>query len=229
MDSAAADTRYSDTDRLDALESKLRAVKALSPGRTIPPELAAFAEQRIDAVLAQTHDEHARASVVNSALNMLDVLGDDAKADAILHQQLTLSKSPYFYMPDIAELEEKRGHKQAAIEWLARGYHESQGAATRFQWGSHYVLGLVRLAPNDEARIRSAGLSVLGELSGPDRIYARTRLLLHKLDTSLRKWNEHGTHEATISALRDKLHGVCADIPAADPAQKSCTGFLAKA
>jgi len=229
MDAAAADARYSDADRLDALESKLRAVKALSPGRTIPAGLAASAERRIDAVLAQAHDEHARASAVNSALNILEVLGDDAKADAILHQQLALSKSPYYYMPDIAELEEKRGHKEAAIEWLARGYHESQGAATRFQWGTQYVLGLVRLAPADEARIRGAGLEVLGELSGPDRIYARTRRLLLKLDTSLRKWNEHGEHETTISALRDKLHGVCADIPSADPARKSCSGFLAKA
>ena len=67
--------------------------------------------------------------------------------------EIKTSKTPYYYMEDLADIEEERGHKDAALEWLARSYKESQGQATRFQWGAHYVRGLLRLRPEDEATI----------------------------------------------------------------------------
>jgi protein disulfide-isomerase len=139
------------------------------------------------------------------------------------------SKSPYYYMLDLADLEEKRGHKDLAIDWLQRAYQESQGAATRFQWGTEYVQGLVRLRPDDDPEIRSAALAVLGELDGPDRIYSRTRMRLEKLNASLRKWNRHGRHAATIAVLRRRMDGICAKVPAGDPAHAACAGFLGRA
>jgi thiol-disulfide isomerase/thioredoxin len=229
MDAVATDSRYSEADQLSALVSKLEAVKALDPKGPIPQPLAASVEQRIDAVLARPHDEHSQASIVNSALNALEVIGDDAHADRILREQMARSQSPYYYMPDIADLEEKRGHTDAAIDWLARAYRESQGPATRFQWGAGYVRGLVRMRPANDAEIRAAGLAVLGELDGPDRLYSRSRLVLQKLDASLRGWNRQGSHAATITALRERMNGICAKVPPSDTAHAACTGFLDKA
>jgi thiol-disulfide isomerase/thioredoxin len=226
MDGAAADPRYSEADHLDALESKLTAVKTFAPGNVIPGALVAEAHARIDTALQRTTEEHARASVVNSALNVLEVLGDDERAYALLKQQMASSRSPYYYMDDIADLDEKYGRTDSAIGWLMRGYEESQGAATRFQWGTNYVNGLIRMRPADEARIRSATLQVLGELDGPDRIYQRTRSRLVHLDTNLRKWNQHGEHAATIALLRKRMDDICARIPANEPARPVCAGFL---
>ena len=229
MEAAAADTRYSVADHLYFLYGRIIAEKALTAAHAVPTALAATAHQRIDATLARPLDEHARTSVVNAALNILDQLGDGDRAYAILKQQIAISKSPYYYMPDIAELEEKRGHADAAIDWLARGYRESRGEATRFQWGTLYVLGLVRMRPTDEARIREATLQVLGELDGPDRIYRRTRLRLAKLDKSLTQWNHGGAHQTAITALRARMTGICAKIPGADSAHSTCADFLARA
>ncbi len=81
------------------------------------------------------------------------------------------------------------------MDWLARAYKESQGAATRFQWGTAYLQGLIRMQPQDETRIREVGLAVLGELDGPDRIHRRTAMRLQKLDAQLRSWSAGGAHK----------------------------------
>ncbi len=228
MDTAATDPRFSTADHLYFLYSKLAATKALDPQHKIPPELSAQAHQRIDAALAGTLDEHARASVVNAALNILDLVGDDDRAYAITRETMAQSKSPYYYMLDLASLDEKHGRFDSAVNWLGQAYAKSQGAATRFQWGTDYLMGLIRMKPNDDAAIRTAGLSVLGELNGPDRIYRRTRVRLERLDRVLTKWNTKGDHDATIATLRQRMDGICGQIPKTDPASAACRGFLAR-
>jgi hypothetical protein len=227
MDPLVEDGRLPDMDRLNALQSKLQAVKGLRG--SIPSPLARFAEQRVDAVLARPHDENIQAGDVEAVLNVLDVLTDTNHAYAVAMHEVQTSKTPYYYMDDVAELEEKRGHKEVAIGWLERAYQESQGAATRFQWGANYVGGLVRMRPADDAQIRSAALAVLGELDGPNRIYSRSRMRLERLDAVLRAWNQGGTHSATIGVLRQRVADICAKVPAGDPAHETCAGFLAKA
>jgi thiol-disulfide isomerase/thioredoxin len=228
MDTAANDPRFSAADHLYFLDSKLTATKALDPQHRIAAQSALQAHQRIDAALAGKLDEHARASVVNAALNILDLLGDDDRAYAITREQMAQSKSPYYYMLDLASLDEKHGHPDSAVNWLAQAYAQSQGAATRFQWGTDYLLGLIRMKPADDAGIRAAGLEVLGELAGPDRIYRRTRVRLQRLDHALEKWNGRGAHAATIAVLRQRMEGICSQIPKNEPASTTCRGFLAK-
>ncbi len=228
MDKAAADPRFSAADHLYFLYARLAATKALDPHHQIPAALAREAHQRIDTALAGKLDEHSRASVVNAALNVLDVLGDDERAYAITREQLAQSKSPYYYMLDLASLDEKHGHLDTAVNWLAQAYAQSQGAATRFQWGTDYLMGLIRMKPADDAAIRAVGLAVLGELDGPDRIYRRTRVRLERLDHVLAKWNDKGGHAATIAALRQRMDGICARIPPSDPAISTCRAFLAR-
>ena len=228
MDAAATDARFSAADHLYFLYAKLVAVKTLDPQHKIPAALSTQAHQRIDAALAGKLDEHSRASVVNAALNVLDEVGDDDRAYAITREQMAQSKSPYYYMLDLASLDEKRGHIDTAVEWLAQAYAQSQGAATRFQWGTDYLMGLLRMKPADDATIRAVGLSILGELDGPDRIYRRTRVRLERLDHALSKWNAKGDHAATIAALRQRMAGICSQIPRDEPANATCRGFLVK-
>ena len=226
MDRAATDPRFSAADHLYFLYAKLAATKALDPQHKIPQELSAQAHQRVDAALAGKLDEHSRASVVNAALNVLDLVGDDDRAYAITRETMAQSKSPYYYMLDMAALDEKHGHIDSAVNWLAQAYAQSQGAATRFQWGTDYLMGLIRMKPNDDAAIRTAGLAVLGELDGPDRIYRRTRVRLERLERVLSKWNAKGEHNATIAALHQRMAGICHQIPKSDASNATCRGFL---
>lgn len=225
MDRAAADAHFGAADQLAAVGMKLRAMKLLGNDK-IPDDAASAARQRVEAALAGGQTGYARAGVVNSSLFVLDTLGDVDRVYAVAEAEMKTSKYPYYYMLDLAGIEEERGNKAQSVVWLERAYRESQGAATRFQWGTEYVLGLTRMQPQDEARIRDAALAVLGELDGPDRIHRRSAKRLEKLDSGLRKWGKDGAHKTTLAALRARRDTLCTAIPAADKARKDCEAFL---
>jgi len=229
MDALAADQRYSAADQLDALGSKLIAAKALDPGGQVPRSLAREATRRIDEALAREHEAYARASLVNSALNALATLGDKDRASAILTAEIRTAAYPYYYMSDLADLEEKRGHPDVAIQWLARSFREARGPATRFQWGVGYVCGLVRMQPQDEAAIRDATVAVLAELDAAGDLHGRTRRSLGRLETSLRQWNQDAAHAAAIAAVRERMRAICGKIPADDSGHPACEDFLRNA
>lgn len=226
MDALSGDRRYAEPDRLDAMRSKLMAAKGLGSDGKIPSALATDAVRKIDAALAQEHEPYARSALVNAALNTLEVLGEDERSRTILAGEIQTAASAYYYMADLAELEERQGHHDIAIHWLARSYREAQGPATRFQWGVGYVRGLLRMRPQDEAAIQVATLSVLEELDAAAELHGRTRRTLGKLDASLREWNANAGHAAAIAAVRERMRTICSKVPANDSARSACEEFL---
>lgn len=227
MDAAYADPRYGHGDRLAAVRSKVQAVDALAPDG-IPPELAADGRRIADDVLEEIGvNAPGRRGAVNAAINLLVALDDIDRAYEIAERELERSRTPYYSMADLAWLDEQRGRTADAIAWLERAYHASKGRATRFQWGTNYVRGLLRMAPDDEAAIRAAALQVLGELDGPDRIYRRSRARLEALDASLREWGASGRGVETLDLLRRRMASTCEDIPPEETAAlASCRSFL---
>ncbi|HEY1724477.1 MAG TPA: thioredoxin family protein [Steroidobacteraceae bacterium] len=232
MDAAASDDRYATADQLGFVDAKLRALKALGGAKAkLPPEALAAANARIDQALAHEQDPWVRSGLVNAALNILEDVGDYPRAYQIAKAEISRSNTPYYYEADLAEVAEKMGQKDEALELLDQAYRESQGAATRFQWGELYVSGLLRMSPSDSGRIQQAGSSVLGELDGEDRIYRRARIRLATLDRELRAWNDasKGQHADVLQTLHTRMQEICVKIPDADPARASCDAFLKSA
>ena len=129
-------------------------------------------------------------------------------------------------MLDLGRIEEHRGRNAQALDWYKKAYDQSQGIATRYSWGRIYLQALLRLAPSEHERIRSAGVSVIGELDGPDRLSPGTRVELRELDTDLRKWNQKHRYDGDIAAMRERMSKVCGRLTEADPARSSCRQFL---
>jgi thiol-disulfide isomerase/thioredoxin len=225
MDSVANDPAVIDADQLYAIGSELAVIKQFSVHHRAP-DAAAAARSRVAAALAKKLDPYVRAGIVNAASFIDEELGDFDAEYAMLKAELTTARTPYYYMVDLGDLEEKRGHPIEALAWFERAYIESQGAATRFQWGTTYVGALLRLAPADHARIRAVGLQVIAELDGPDRIQARTRARLAKLEARLRKWNADHRYDADTQALRARMLDVCSKLPRSDSGYAGCQRFL---
>ena len=166
-------------------------------------------------------------AAINAAANLYWEAGLDDDANRLLTAELQKSKSPYYFMLDLADLAEKAGRKQEAVHWLERAYAGAKGPATRFQWGYNYLVGLLEMTPEDVAGIEQAGLSVLGELDGsPDAFYQRTRMRLEQLNTKLLDWGKQGEAAKVVETLRARTSSICQKLPEADAGRKNCERFL---
>jgi thiol-disulfide isomerase/thioredoxin len=226
MDSVASDPAVIDAEQLAAVGARLALVKEFAKDKKVPDNIAAGARTRVAAALAKKFDPYVRAGIVNSASNIYEQLGDIDAEYALLNAELATARAPYYYMVDLGNIEESRGRTVEALSWYQRAYRESEGIATRFQWGTAYLSALLRLAPTEHARIRETGMAVIAELDGPDRIQARTRTGLEKLDTRLRKWNSRHRYDADIEALHVRMSATCSKLPNSDAGRSSCRKFL---
>jgi thiol-disulfide isomerase/thioredoxin len=229
MDEAAGDPRRGEADQLYAIGTKLEVIRQFSAPAPLPDALAAEVRAQVAAALARRTDPYVRAGVVNAASYVYAQLGDDADEEALLNTELRTSRTPYYYMADLGDLEEKRGHAPAALAWFERAYRDSAGTATRFQWGDIYLGALLRLAPAERERIRQVAGAVLANLDGPDRIGARTRMHLEKLDGRLRQRNAGHKFDADLKEIRRRMLGICAKLRGEDEGLASCRNFLAGA
>jgi thioredoxin-related protein len=230
LDAIANDESVSRTERVATGYTRVALAKLDTTAGPLPAEALASARERAAWGDRVTTDPYERQAVINIAGAALAEAGLSEEASDLLTRELKVSKSPYYFMLDIAESAQKRGHYEEALSWLERAYNESQGPATRFQWGVNYLLGLIQMAPADHERIERVGLAVFDELDrSKEGIYQRTRIRLERLDQALSDWNKSGKHEAVITALRHRLHEVCTPVAATEAARRTCDEFLARA
>ena len=216
------------SEELLRVRARVMLARLDAPDAPLPPALLDEARQAVARVDAATPEGYPRQAAINAAANLYWEAGLEAEANTLLTAELGKSKAPYYFMLDLADLAEKAGRKQEAVDWLARAYAGAQGPATRFQWGYNYLVGLLEMTPEDVKGIERAGLSVLGELDGsPDAFYQRTRQRLEQLSAKLLEWSR-GDRERSgvVGTLRERAAGICADLPAGDEGRASCEAFL---
>ena len=199
-----------------------------APDAPLPPALLEQIRTTVARVDAETSDPYARQAMVNAAAGIYWEAGLNDDANRLLVAELEKSKSPYYFMLDLADLAEKAGRKQEAVDWLARAYAGAKGPATRFQWGYNYLVGMLEMTPEDVQGIERAGLAVLGELDGsPDAFYQRTRMRLEQLDAKLLEWGQTGAAAKVIDTLRARTSEICRKLPEQDAGRANCEKFLA--
>lgn len=214
-------------DQVYVVRSRVMLAKLDAPNAPLPPDLLDEARHVVAKFDASLTDPVARTPAINAAANLYFEAGMDADADRLLSSELAKSPTPYYFMLDLADLAEKSGRKQQAVEWLARAYHDAEGPATRFQWGYNYLVGLIEMTPEDVKGIEQAGLSVLGELDGsPDAFYQRTRMRLEQLSGQLLEWGQTGAAAKAVDTLRARTLQICDKLPEGDDGRAACEGFL---
>jgi thioredoxin-related protein len=214
-------------EQLNVLRARVLLAQLDAPDAPLPSALLEQIRTTVSRVDAQTTDPYARQAMVNAAAGIYWEAGLNDEANRLLVAELEKSTTPYYFMLDLAELAKKEGHKDEAVQWLARAYDGAKGPATRFQWGSSYLLGLIEMTPEDSEAIEKAGLAVLGELDdSPDAFYQRTRLRLEQLSTKLLDWGKTGDRAKVIESLRNRAGEICRGMPEGDDGRTNCESFL---
>ena len=228
LDRLAGDAAaLSGPEQLNLVRARILLARLDAPDAPLPPALLDEARQSVARVDAAATDGYARQAASNAAAGLYWEAGLDEDANRLLVAELEKSKSPYYFMLDLAELAKKAGREDEAVAWLAKAYEGATGPATRFQWGYSYLVGLLEMTPEDAARIEQVGLAVLGELDdSPDAFYQRTRMRLEQLSAKLLEWGKADGHGAVVERLRARSAEICRRLPAGDAGRASCENFL---
>lgn len=214
-------------DQLKLLRARVMLVQLDAPDQPLTPALQDQIRQAVARVDAEVTNSYARQAAINAAANLYFTAGMDEDANKLLVAELGKTKSPYYFMLDLADIAEKAGRKDEATKWLAQAYAGAQGPATRFQWGYSYLVGLLEMTPADAQTIEKVGLQVIGELGeDPDAFYQRTRLRLDQLSTKLLDWGRSGDAAQVVERLRNRTAGICAGLPEGDEGRANCERFL---
>jgi len=217
----------SSLEQLYVVRARMMLAGLDAPGAELPATLLDEARQTVARIDAATTDGYARQAAINGAANLYWEAGLDAEANTLLVAELEKSKSPYYFMLNLAELAKKAGREQDAVEWLAKAYAGAQGPATRFQWGYNYLVGVLEMTPEDTARIERVGLEVIGELDGsPDAFYQRTRMRLEQLSSRLLEWGQGPGRAPVLEKLRSRTGEICKGLPEGDEGRRNCESFL---
>jgi len=227
LDSGEAGTELSAPERLNVIRARVQVAKLDSPAGPLPEPLLAHARSAVAKVDAETRDGYARQAAINAAANLYWEAGLDDEANRLLTSELTRTASPYYFMLTLADLAQRAGREDEAVQWLARAYADAKGPATRFQWGTNYLLGLLEMTPEDTQRIERAGLEIIGELDdNPDAFYQRTRMHLEQLNTKLLDWGQDAERARVIETLRTRTAKICRELPEGDAGRRNCESFL---
>ncbi|QOY23348.1 thioredoxin fold domain-containing protein [Xanthomonas citri] len=222
LDKVYADPSLPISDRLGTAYARIQLARlaqgqptetqAEGPQPPLPKDVVEVVHQRVQWATDTAKTDEERQSTISTAAALLSEVGDRSAAEQLLLAELSRSKTPYYYMPELADLAEQRGDKKTALLWLKRAYDSAQGPATRVQWGVMYVDGLIRLSPDDTAGIESAAAQVIGELAGqPDGYRQRTRQRFTTLGTALKTWSKQHRREgsAVLARLQQKMQSSC--------------------
>ena len=224
-DATTANLQFAPADQLAAQLVKIRVAKAYAPDDKVPTDVRSVALATAAKMLAVKQDPYVRAGVVNSAENIYIALEDKDKLKALLAQEAQTSNTPWYYIGDLADVEEEQGNKHRALELMAEAYQKAKGPASRFQWGFNYLSGLLRMAPDDTAKIDKVGAAVLGELDGPNRVHRRTLSRLGRLDKALKEWNTTPARAAVVAKFKTRVAQACSKSPGDVAVTNGCRAF----
>ncbi len=225
----ARDPAIFTTERLYTAVGRIRFERIDDAKAALPQALRDDIEAQVAEADAATRDAYERQTVINAASNVLEEAGLHERARDLLLAELGRSRQPYYFMVGLAAIEQDAGRHAEALQWLERAYAEARGPATRFQWGTYYVTGLVEMAPDDVGRIHAETVRVVRELEGSRAFYQRPKAQLQKLEGTLEAWADSAPRRAAIDSIRQDVMAICATIPALEAARATCEGFLAPA
>ena len=230
LDAIEADPGYSIAHRLATMLTRIDFVRIDDEEAPIPELLKQRARERVAWADGQAKTPYQRQAVINTAWYVLSGAGLYEDARTLLTAELKKSRQPYYFMSDLAALEQEAGNKTAALAWLRRAYDESEGPATRFQWGYGYIAGLIEMTPEDADTIAAATGQVLSELDGqPDAIHGRTGRILNRLGERLKEWNEDGRYDSQIAVIQSRVKGLCASLADDETSVVTCRAVLEEA
>jgi thioredoxin-related protein len=211
--------------RVDTLDARVALSKLAADTGTLSPQQRSQVLADVARIVAATSDRYERQAVVPSAAHVLREAGLIDESDELLKMELPHAVAPYYHMLGLAGNAKKRGDAPAALRWYEQAWRESEGPATRLQWGAGYVGNLVELAPDEVGRIEKTVRTLVGELQPKsETFYERNQRALTIMSGRLLGWQgKDPARRRAVANIRQQLAATCAKLPAKDTGRANCS------
>lgn len=224
--------------RIDALYGWLDASAALlAEDQSLPPEQLSWLVEQVEAARGELNSYQLHTAI-NTIWQLYYEAGLEIEARAALQQGLEVSDQPYYFMSGMGYLDREAGNNTEALAWYRRAWDAAQGPATRVQWGSNYLLALLKLSPDDLDRIAATGAAIMAELAAQTEGLAhRNTSGLNRVSRNMLTWMQPADgatsteqqRRAVASGLRSEMDKLCTGAGEATDALATCESFLVPA
>ncbi|MBH9552149.1 thioredoxin family protein [Inhella gelatinilytica] len=225
------DTQLSRADRINCLAARVELARLDLDKADISPKLEATLLNEVRGLTAlldrEIQDGYERQAVMTAAGHVLGLAGLWSESDALLKANLSKSHSPYYLMNQLGANARKTGRKDEALSWFEQAFNKSEGPATRLQWGATYFENLVKLAPQDAARIEKLAAQLVQEAEkDKGAFYERSARSLQKVSEQLLGWAKAHNGQAAVARVQGQLGPVCGKLDKADASRSTCEALF---
>lgn len=173
-----------------------------------------------------TPSVYERQPIINALGNVLEDAGMDDVAKPLMLAELDRSKQPYYFMVSLADIEQRAGNIDTAINWLRKAHDATTGPATRFQWGYYYATGLLEMTPADAQQIHETTVGLISELQNSGGLFLRPKAQLKRLEGRLITWAEENDQMTGLQEIRESVLEVCESASQQGESRQTCEAFL---
>jgi thiol-disulfide isomerase/thioredoxin len=226
LDRVAADESVYKRERIYTLVGKIDLERIDDEEAELSAALRAEIRDMVQWADESTPSVYERQPIINALGNVLDDAGMDDVAKPLLLAELNRSKQPYYFMVSIADIEQRAGNIEVAIDWLKQAYDATTGPATRFQWGYYYLAGLIEMTPENTELIHSVTVGLIDELQNSGGLYHRPKSQLGRIENYLIAWSDDNDYSTELDEIRDSVLEICATASHQDESRSTCDAFL---
>ena len=216
------DTGLSAARQLLVYSGRLRWLKAA--GQAIPEPLKAEIRAAAEAARQKARNGHERIAVSYAAYGVLKASGQLARAERLINEEMQAGSNNQYWMLVLADLAAEAGDESEALNWYARAWEKSTGAATRVQWGSYYIRQLTESTPGDDQRIIAVSKALFAELAKQKApFHGRNRRALERVFKALNAWGQVSS-PAELIEIKRAFIDVC--LPFGGDAMERCEAIM---
>ncbi|RKZ99261.1 MAG: hypothetical protein DRQ47_11340, partial [Gammaproteobacteria bacterium] len=157
--------------------------------QSVTPELAKEIASSVSLAIASAKDPYQQITSTYAGYHALKESGQTEKAKSLLQSQVKKNNNPAYWMLTLANLAQSADQPDMALNWYSEAYRQSKGTATRLQWGSYYLVGLVTLSPQNFTAISGLVHNLIDETTQlTDGVAGRNQKAVQRILTTLQQW-----------------------------------------
>lgn len=229
FDRVAADESIYKRERIYSLAGRIDFERIDDEEAELSAELQGQIRDMVKWADESTPSVYERQPIINALGNILEDAGMDDVAKPLMLAELDKSNQPYYFMVSLADIEQRAGNTELAVDWLKQAYDSTKGPATRFQWGYYYLNGLLEMTPENTQLIHDTTVGLIAELQNSGGLYHRPKAQLGRMESNLQSWSEDNEHSDALAEIRESVLQVCANATHQDESRETCDAFLGPA